>query len=425
MVYLTFSNFFLWQTTTNNNFIRTPDAEFPAVTICNLNSFDMTASNYTSYYINQTLARKNYSSVVSATNQQNAMQQIADTKEMIKAAFMADNSLSNEELQSFGWTLQTMLISCFFEGSPCDATNFTWSYSYDYGNCYTFNHEFDNSGNAKSAIRIANSGPATGLSLELFVGFPGWPDLNYFSIHFVTLYTKIVKLKAYAVYSFYTGAYVLVNNRLDTPLTKYDGVRVQAGMASNIAVTKTTIESLGPPYGDCKADLTPSTSDSIYFNLTSMITTYRNRLCVDIYFQLTLTFPTCGCFDPAVPSWNTSLKMCDYRAEVDCANSQRLLMNKPVNLTDCPIECNSEKYSLNINSADYPTDYYANLLLSQQKIVDLFNSGSIGTFDKSTLKNSMLMIDIYLDDLQYLDINQTPAMTWDILMGNLGKLFYL
>ena len=188
MLYLTFNNFFQWQTNTNNNFIRTPDAEFPAVTICNLNSFDMTANNYTSYYINQTLARKNYSSVVTATNQQNAMQQIADTKEMIKAAFMADNSLTNEQLQSFGWTLETMLISCFFDGFPCDATNFTWSYSYDYGNCYTFNYELNDSGNTKAPIRTANSGPATGLSLELFVGFPGWQHLNYFIIYFVTLF---------------------------------------------------------------------------------------------------------------------------------------------------------------------------------------------------------------------------------------------
>ncbi len=61
-----------------------------------------------------------------------------------------------------------MLVSCDFDGQPCDSNDFKWSHDFEYGNCFTFNHKHS------SVIRNATkSGPKTGLNMELFTGLQG------------------------------------------------------------------------------------------------------------------------------------------------------------------------------------------------------------------------------------------------------------
>ena len=61
--------------------------------------------------------------------------------------------------------MNQMLISCSFNGIECGETNFTWFWSNDYGNCYTF------IGNMNGySIRTSQAGYDKGLQLELLVG---------------------------------------------------------------------------------------------------------------------------------------------------------------------------------------------------------------------------------------------------------------
>ena len=41
---------------------------------------------------------------------------------------------------------------------------------------------------------------------------------------------------------------------------------------------------------------------------------------------------------------------------------------------DCPKECDYTVFKTSVNSADYPTDYYATMLLAQPKILGRFNN---------------------------------------------------
>jgi len=132
-----------------------------------LNSFD----KYFQY--KKVLKENNVSPKISPKNGETASELVNIAANILKSAIVSDKNLTDNDLKTFGFTMDTMLISCFFDGIACNANDFTWSYSYQYGSCYTFNAAKDNYGNATNAKRTRKFGPNSGLSLELFTGAPG------------------------------------------------------------------------------------------------------------------------------------------------------------------------------------------------------------------------------------------------------------
>ena len=124
--------------------------------------------------------------------------------------------------------------------------------------------------------------------MELFAGAPGEQDF----------------------YSEMKGFYLQINNRSEVPFVKYSGIQIPTGFSSNVEVKKEVILRLPAPYSDCRKDLAPLSTDSIYYKNTASITTYYQHLCVDIYFQLTLVVPKCGCYEANSPIYDKNIKIC-------------------------------------------------------------------------------------------------------------------
>ena len=103
----------------------------------------------------------------------NLLNRIKGINEILKATIKADKNLTYEELESIGFTFETMVLSCDYNGVECSREDFTWFHSYEYGNCYTFNAEKNDNGTLRNAVKTSKSGPSTGLTLELFAGAPG------------------------------------------------------------------------------------------------------------------------------------------------------------------------------------------------------------------------------------------------------------
>ena len=83
----------------------------------------------------------------------------------------SDTSLNEQSLKKKDFTIETMLISCFFNNHACNESDFTWKRSNEYGNCYTFN------GLLTEVSKVSSkSGPKYGLNLELFAGNSGKPN---------------------------------------------------------------------------------------------------------------------------------------------------------------------------------------------------------------------------------------------------------
>lgn len=235
-----------------------------------------------------------------------------------------------------------------------------------------------------------------------------------------------------------SGFYVAVTNNSRLPLTKYEGVKIATGYATNIAIQKTYYYNLGPPYSDCREDVSTSTSqDSIYYKKTLEITTYSQKLCFEICLQYEYIIKVCGCADPSIPSTNLSQAVCHTISDIDCVTNVTNQFNT-VDLTltcgqYCPLECDSEEFAYWISMSNYPTVPYYNIISNQWNFNNKFSNnipnglgggsgnGSSKSPSQSIFSESCALVNIYLYDMYYTEVDESPLLTIDGIFGIIGK----
>jgi hypothetical protein len=178
---------------------------FPAVTICNLNPFvTQEAIKFvaTNTSINLTSLRTNYLTV-------------AEGLSYAKRAELMSSNINDSFRRSMGLDLKSMVITCYFNGGTCDLdTDFSWFYSSEFGNCFTFGSE----NRSKMASR---AGKDNGLVVNLFVGLPQ------------SIYTL----------DFSLGANVYIHSPRSKP-TRNQGLQVPVGFSNSIEVKRVVYERL-------------------------------------------------------------------------------------------------------------------------------------------------------------------------------------
>lgn len=158
-----------YETTVNYKVISETESEFPAVTICNVNAFDPGTYKYSSEYIKYYLKKNKVTPNMDITESEDPIERVTFYSTLLKAIILSEKNFSafNLTQEQIGFTINTMLISCYFNGLKCSESDFKWTYTFEYGNCYTFN----NKNNPARKTKI--SGPNSGLVLELYVGKEG------------------------------------------------------------------------------------------------------------------------------------------------------------------------------------------------------------------------------------------------------------
>ena len=300
-----------------------------------------------------------------------------------------------------GYTLDDMLISCYFNGIQCNTSNFNWFYSYSYGNCYTFN----NPNVSSNILKTSKSGPNNGLQLELFAGIPGTQDK----------------------FNSDRGFYVAIHDNDRIPLTYFEGNKVALGSLSDISVSRTFYTRLDAPYSNCRKDLTVLPSDSTFYMLTSSITKYTQTLCYEICLQQTLIIPSCGCSDPKVFITNPSQPICITLSQLDCIAKNRndFDTNKISDICGqyCPKECDFVVYSNSLGLANYPTDYYFSILQQQSNFLSKYTNT---TLNRDLVTSTALMVNIFYKDTSYTAVTESATYTLLAIFGIVGtKMNYL
>ena len=143
----------------------------------------------------------------------------------------------------------------------------------------------------------------------------------------------------------------------------------------------------------------------------------------------------------AIPITNTSQAICGNKTALVCVKQQRDYFDSlDISRTCdsyCPLECDSSSYSLSLNSASYPTEYYWSILLNQPNLVskasvshtftpqsvsdmktDQIQSSSVSI---DSLKNSILKISVFFQELRYTYVAETPAIDFLTLIGVIGN----
>ena len=191
-------SFLQFDVLTNQQVVVESPVDFPAVTVCNINPFDRRNSQN---YINAVLLKNNISYV-------NDIKKIDINPKLvsnlIKASIKSDNSLNKTQIEHLGFELPYMILTCYFNNLPCNASDFVWTYDYDYTNCYTFNSGFSSNGSQIPIKQSNEAGPDGAFKLELFLG-----DDEYQNQYILN-----------------SGARVVIHNQSVTPIIISEGIDV-------------------------------------------------------------------------------------------------------------------------------------------------------------------------------------------------------
>jgi len=332
---------------------------------------------------------------ITPSNQSPGINQLRIITNYLKAYFISNATSNQTYLQSIGFTIDSLLISCYFNGLPCTASDFSWFYDFNYGNCYTFNK------NTTSIKTISKAGPTYGLQLELFTGIPGYQDL---------LASE-------------RGIYLAVTNNSALPLTSYDGIKLSVGQATNIRVKRTFVSNLDSPFSNCRMDTTSNfPSDNSLYKRTLEINQYSLQLCYDLCLQKLFTMTTCNCSDPSLPQYDKSFTVCNTNSKLSCANRVRDRFDSS-SISDscsnyCPPPCNYVTYDTLVSSSGYPTSYYYNNILASTPNLQTKFQGF--TLNETIVRESVLKVNIFYDSLNYLTLIDSQTVTIASLFGTVG-----
>lgn len=101
------------------------------MTFCNVNPFNRI---YADPYINKTLERNNLTYVFDPSQIGMDPSQVMM---LIKSTVKSDQNLSAADVQKMGFDLNYLWLTCYYNSIPCNKSDFTYRYDFEYTNCYT------------------------------------------------------------------------------------------------------------------------------------------------------------------------------------------------------------------------------------------------------------------------------------------------
>ena len=91
--------------------------------------------------------------------------------------------------------------------------------------------------------------------------------------------------------------------------------------------------------------------------------------------------------------------------------------------SNCPDDCEEPNYGLQVTTAKYPSKWYANILKNSVLINNTIGPEYLS--DYLLLQQSTLMINVFYDEMHYDIIEDTPAITFELLVANIVGFYGL
>ncbi|XP_078372764.1 acid-sensing ion channel 3-like [Oculina patagonica] len=398
---------------------------FPAVTLCNLNTFN---------------TRRFRQISLRAFNKEEVERQLRDisllasrSKEVLSKEFIQRNpgfffrpghakaasdvnKLIGLSKDILGYQIQEMILpsssefeTCSINGKHCDARNVTSFINFMFGKCYTFN----SAEGSNSLLPATSAGQNSGLKLRLNIERESYlhNTLNPF-----------------------VGLAILIHDQKTFPAVEEFGIKIQPGVSTLCAIKRRKIIKLEKPYAsNCtKRSLDVFESDSY--------TAYTKAACL-LKCRNEYTSKICGCTppeykaDPLVPVCAPNETVfCVYRSHEEFgASSEKKECEK-----DCPEPCEQVEYTTSFSYSGLLREPIIEHLMSWLNSTEKSSVRDRATYDiykpllnmtraerEKYIDDNIVSLDIYFEDLSYNIIEQTPLFEIWALIGNLGGTFGL
>lgn len=187
------------------------------------------------------------------------------------------NQNKTNEMLSYGFQLEDILLDCSYNGYNCQ-NMWTTSLSPLLGNCYTFNRQ-----TIDGKTNVFQINDVNGQNLALHSGL------------IITFYLNLELYFPTREYGL--GLAGLLHSPDEQPLIRYAGKRFSPGFEHNLVYEQTTSTYLGSPYTACTKEIRADMKAlyNLFDNNTDYI--YSETVCLELCFQ-TFIYQQCGCVFP-------------------------------------------------------------------------------------------------------------------------------
>lgn len=236
-----------------------------------------------------------------------------------------------------------------------------------------------------------------------------------------------------------SGLVIYVHNHTYTLTEEDNGLQVQPGTQTDIAVDRMFVKKQPSPYSDCyEQNTVVSGSENKLISRTVNLTgIYTQQYCLQLCYQDFL-IEFCDCYDHILPHFNPENKQPCPKFIDSLYNCQYLIKRLFYNgkndghcLKECPKECDYIKYDTTISNSEYPSASYLEYLNAYLPA----NFTKKGQDDEKTIeRSSLLAVNVFYPSSSYTKITEEPSVSivTDVLpnvggdlglfLGNLGWL---
>ena len=349
-------------TLTTVSITRSTTLTFPAVTVCNLNSFrlgELQERNLT-YFIESAIA----------------LAMTEDDSQSCEDVYPSDNlnSITFEELtMQARHSLEELILDCSFAGEPCgDITKLFKPVFTNLGICYTFNSDLVN-----PPLQSKGTGQRQGLRLMVNVD-----------------------QEDYAT-PFDAGVKVAIHTQSEPPLPDDQGIGVPTGMNAFISINERKI--VDETGRDCKF---PEDLSNLNF-LQGEHSTYSVSACLVDCIH-TKVADNCECI---VARSFYSIDTPRYSQLPNCTLEKLCCIEDEFlspNACDCPTACSSISYKVTVSYSHFPADYISNNLASSYNV------------SASIFPTNLLQLSIYFETLNIDAETTSSAYSFIALLSDIG-----
>ncbi|RNA28344.1 acid-sensing ion channel 1 isoform X2 [Brachionus plicatilis] len=379
-------NFFKYEVTTKTRIINQYKANFPTITICNMNFFTSEFSiNFSKKFIKQKIVYNPFT--------------IAS--EYFIRSEAINNVIHERYKDVYGDSMNKLIADCQFELVSCNRSQIKFFYHPNYGNCYQFNSGFDGHGEKMDLKNLTMIDRVAGLRLVLNLSTPNTLKLINPNI----------------------GGVVFIHNHTTYPLM-VDGVTLAPKTETNIALSRTFFQLKEKPYSSCDIKTSdPNYLDSNAYRLVHNQTYgYAQTLCVYQCIQNFL-MDKCKCIYFMIPSFS-NLNTCFNSTNIECFsrylnNSNDFLLIYEKCFEECPLECSGMWFDKIVSFNHFSSSKY-------QELFENYNGTEKIYLNRKESFDDIAIVNIYYRSLSYTQISENPTIEIVDLfssVGGIGGLF--
>uniref|UniRef100_A0A672MPC3 Acid-sensing ion channel 1 n=1 Tax=Sinocyclocheilus grahami TaxID=75366 RepID=A0A672MPC3_SINGR len=334
---------------------------FPAITLCNYNSFRRSQLSYSDLlFMGPLLGYED------------------NMAPGIPLAPEPDRQGSRFSLAEFfnrtRHRMEDMLLECKFAGKECGPEHWREIFT-RYGKCYTFNSGQD----GRPLLITMKGGMGNGLELMLDIQqdeyLPVWGETDETS--------------------FEAGIKVQIHTQDEPPFIDQLGFGVAPGFQTFVSCQEQRLTYLPPPWGDCKA----TAMDSDFFS------TYSITAC-RIDCETRYLVENCNCRMVHMPG---DAPYCTPEQYKECADpALDFLVERDNDYCVCETPCNMTRYGKELSFVKIPSKASAKYLAKK------FNK------TEQYIAENILVLDIFFEALNYETIEQKKAYELAGLLGDIG-----